>query len=110
LHDEDVHPDIASIVAADRAAQRELDALSVRLASAARASIDQEARERAAAEAAARSQLDAEAAALRREGDARLTAARASRAAERDRRRECAAAVVEQAVSAYVAIVRGKEP
>ena len=102
--------EVEAIVKADRAAQRELDAVGVRLAARAREEADRQARERAAAETAARERMDAEAAALKREGDARLAAARAARLAHRNERRMRAAASFEPAVAAYLAIVNGNGP
>lgn len=99
--------EIEAIVAADRAAQRSVRALSGRLDAVAREEAERLARERAAADAEEHARLDADVATLQRDGAARLASAAAARAAERARRRDLAAGEVDRAVAAYVAVVKG---
>jgi hypothetical protein len=100
--------EIDEIVAADRAASREIDGVKETLAArlqAERARLDEE---HAAGLRAARQRADDEAARLEREGQARLDTRRRARAAEREAVRARAAAALPEAIAAYVAIVKGE--
>src|SRR5690242_13999018 len=69
---EAVTPDIDAIVAADRAAQREIEAVKARLDERVRLERERLDRQRAASQVAAAARVEAEAAVLERESRARL--------------------------------------
>ena len=102
-------PEIDAIVAADRAAQREIEAVTARLDERVRLERERLDHERAAERAAAEARVEAEAAALERDSRARTERRRADRVAARDARRTRGAAAIPAAVAAYVAIVGGRE-
>ena len=102
-----VTPDIEIIVAADRAAQREIDAVQSRLKEQQRVGRERVEQDRAARASAAHARAEAAAVALEREGRARTMARRTAREAAREARRKRAEAARAAAVDAYVAIVGG---
>jgi hypothetical protein len=104
-----VTPDIEAIVTADRAAQREIESVQARVDERVRLERQRLERDRDAEKAAADARVDAEAAALERESLARTERRRVDRVALRDARRARAADAMPAAVSAYVAIVSGRE-
>jgi regulator of protease activity HflC (stomatin/prohibitin superfamily) len=100
-------PDVEAIVSADRAVQREIEAVKTRFAERLRAERERLDRVRSAEQSATQARIDAEAAALEREGHARADARSSARATLRDERRARAQAAVRDAVATYVAIVTG---
>jgi hypothetical protein len=102
-----VPPEIEAIVVADRAAQREIDAVKSRLADRLRSERERLDEARAARRSADQARIEAEALALERDGRERADARRKARAAVRDTRRARAAAALPAAIAAYLAVVGG---
>jgi hypothetical protein len=101
-----MHEDLRSIVAADLAARRDLEALKERLAArheAERARL-QAVRDAAGAVAAAR--LESQLQAVDAEGRVAINARRTARAARGARRRERADGATASAIAAYVEVLR----
>lgn len=98
-------PEIEAIVAADRAARREIDAVAAQLAARVRAERERLQEARLAQLSAVQACIEQDASALEREARLRVEARRLARAAAREARRERAASAREAAIAAYVAIL-----
>jgi hypothetical protein len=102
-----MHPHLDAIVAADAAAQREVDAAARRIAERDAAERVRVRERREAALGEARARLEADVRAIESAAHDRVAARRAAREARGARRRARADAAAAAAVSAYVRIVRG---
>ena len=105
-----MHPDLASIIEADEAARRELDAANGRLAAQHARERDRLAAEYADGEQKARAALDAAVREIDDAGARKLQEHRHERDTAQARRGERAQSATAAAIAAYVNIIRGTPP